>query len=544
MSWLAGLECAASRAAYAAGVGAREGAAEVPAVVVVDSDCPYQRRLLRLGAVRRSPSIRAIAASAPKAAKDQAVAFVDEYERIPWELVMRKPHLVANSFCIRKSLIRKANLAAHVDGCERKSAARRAGVAGGGRAPSGPMATAQASLGCFVPESTVVDLFEATTSSSAARAYGGRRAAIQASLDEDVGEILPDSAEPGGPVWLLKPSMGNKGGELHLVRCFDDAVKATASWPDVAQWVLQRYVAPPLTALGGRKFHLRVYVMARGALDVYVYRQALVLLATLPHAKAAGAAGGELVGEAAHSLITNTCFAAERAGFDEARSVRLLSELPEALDAPGEQGAAGPGAGSAHAAACAASGAHWGEEATRVVYGGVREAVARLFASLQGSVGGFMPLPNAYELYGLDFVVRSTDLRPMLLEVNAGPDLKQTGGRLQGLISNLLDDTMETSLMPMVRAKLAGKFVEPGAGPEIRASLAARARSPAVPSWAQWDGVEPVALRDSLEGALPGTDGGFRLGEANGWDPVLSMDWHVQDMDVSVSAGGDAADRE
>ena len=92
MSWLAGLECAASRAAYAAGVGAREGAAEVPAVVVVDSDCPYQRRLLRLGAVRRSPSIRAIAASAPKAAKDQAVAFVDEYERIPWELVMRKPH--------------------------------------------------------------------------------------------------------------------------------------------------------------------------------------------------------------------------------------------------------------------------------------------------------------------------------------------------------------------------------------------------------------------------------------------------------------------
>lgn len=92
MSWLSSLECATGRATFVAGVGARAGAPEVPAVVVVDSDCPYQRRLLRLGAVRRSPIIRAVAASAPKAVKDQAIAFVDEYERIPWELVMRKPH--------------------------------------------------------------------------------------------------------------------------------------------------------------------------------------------------------------------------------------------------------------------------------------------------------------------------------------------------------------------------------------------------------------------------------------------------------------------
>jgi hypothetical protein len=39
-------------------------------------------------------------------------------------------------------------------------------------------------------------------------------------------------------------------------------------------------------------------------------------------------------------------------------------------------------------------------------------------------------------VYGLDFMV-DDDLRVHFLEVNPGPDFKQTGGRLQGLIAKL-----------------------------------------------------------------------------------------------------------
>jgi len=403
--------------------------------------------------------------------------------------------VVANSFCIRKSLIRKANLAAHVEACNSKTMARES--AGGG---SGTTAQAQASVGHFVPESLVVDLFTATTSGDAVRWHGSRRAAVEAAVDEAVGEALE-----GGGVWLLKPSMGNKGADLHLVRRTEDVVRAVTEWPDALQWVLQRYVALPLTALGGRKFHLRVYVMARGALDVFVYREALVLLASLPHGDVQAAASGELAGASAHSLVTNTCVAATREGFDEAGSVLLLSELPGALDS-----ALGPEA----------------ERVVRRAYAGVRECMARLFASLQGSVGGFMPLPNAYELYGVDFVVRETDSRPMLLEVNAGPDLKQTGGRLRTLIASMMGDVFDTSVLPLARAKAAGRFLAAGEG----SSWASVGETSAA-----WDSVEDVALPDSRGGVLPGRPGGFRLGAENGWDPVLSLDWGVGDVDIGVS---------
>lgn len=71
---------------------------------------------------------------------------------------------------------------------------------------------------------------------------------------------------------------------------------------------------------------------------------------------------------------------------------------------------------------------------------GIREEIHRITADVFGAYENeysiFCPMSNCFEVYGLDFMV-DDDLRVHFLEVNPGPDFKQTGGRLQGLIARL-----------------------------------------------------------------------------------------------------------
>lgn len=83
--------------------------------------------------------------------------------------------------------------------------------------------------------------------------------------------------------------------------------------------------------------------------------------------------------------------------------------------------------------------------AISVLYGKMRTAVARFFDSYRGETSGFMPLPNAFELYGIDFLV-DEDLNPWLLEFNPGPDLKQTGGRLKPFMERMVREMLAVSL--------------------------------------------------------------------------------------------------
>jgi hypothetical protein len=49
--------------------------------------------------------------------------------------------------------------------------------------------------------------------------------------------------------------------EIFLIPDFATLSEAVSDWPDVREWVLQRYVADPLL-FRRAKFHLRVYVLA------------------------------------------------------------------------------------------------------------------------------------------------------------------------------------------------------------------------------------------------------------------------------------------
>jgi hypothetical protein len=87
----------------------------------------------------------------------------------------------------------------------------------------------------------------------------------------------------------------------------------------IREWVIQRYLDRPLKLNQGRKFHLRVYVLAVSNLRVYVYEDMLALFALKPYDSK------NLDDTLSH--ITNTCIQTEEADFNELQSVKLFWEL-------------------------------------------------------------------------------------------------------------------------------------------------------------------------------------------------------------------------
>lgn len=64
----------------------------------------------------------------------------------------------------------------------------------------------------------------------------------------------------------------------------------------------------------------------------------------------------------------------------------------------------------------------------------------------------FQTLPNAFEVFGLDFLVDAGGTA-WLLEVNAFPDFKQTGEELRGLVQGLWEGVVDVAVAPFFRAE-------------------------------------------------------------------------------------------
>jgi hypothetical protein len=77
------------------------------------------------------------------------------------------------------------------------------------------------------------------------------------------------------------------------------------------------------------------------------------------------------------------------------------------------------------------------------------QAVTReLFHAYACEFGVFAPIPGCFELYGLDFLV-DDKWNVYLLEVNPGPDFKQTGDRLSQVILELMSSTIDIVFPPV-----------------------------------------------------------------------------------------------
>jgi hypothetical protein len=236
-----------------------------------------------------------------------------------------------------------------------------------------------------------------------------------------------ERAGPGVP-WILKPSLTNKGAGIVIVHSMEEVEACVVEEQEVGQWVLQRYVDNtlllPLPTGGSHKFHVRLYCAAIGALEVHVFREALLLLAPSPYTPL------NTGDTSAH--ITNTCVSTASPHFQEALHVRCLSELGGILSGGGGGDDGGGDDGSVHA---------------RVgkLYADMCTVVAHCFAAQEGKAAGYQPLPLSWELYGVDFLVRE-DWVPVLLEFNPTPDVRQTGDRLDGMIGTLFEGLVTLAL--------------------------------------------------------------------------------------------------
>lgn len=257
-----------------------------------------------------------------------------------------------------------------------------------------------------------------------------------------------DADAVGREWWILKPGMSDRGQGIRLFSSeeelqgifeewdppSDDEDDAASNGGDetndgngvmasqLRHFIAQPYVHPPLLmpaphASAGRKFHIRTYVLAVGALKVYVYKPMLALFAADEYT---GPSASEDPNERLASHLTNTCLqSGQREG-----SVHAFWSLPS--DLPGM------------------SSSDWRED----VYDQICRMTGEVFEAAARSMSiHFQPLPNAFEIFGLDFMV-DTKGTAWLLEVNAFPDFAQTGGELQEIVSGLFQDVVKTAIMP------------------------------------------------------------------------------------------------
>ncbi|ROW13471.1 hypothetical protein VPNG_04449 [Cytospora leucostoma] len=375
------------------------------------------------------------------------------YESIDFDRASEQPTAsLINSYVIRKALIRKHFLSSTVDHWVAKhpeSPLRR---------HVKPSESFEVDYAEFLDDS-LVEAFDlrASLERNGGQGYAGE--------DSEDGEAQAESAEsaPKDPKdrewWILKPSMSDRGQGIRLFSTMeelqgifdeweadvpssddeddDDDDEAGADGADdnddnddddekdyittshLRHFVAQPYIEPPLLLpeCDNRKFHIRTYVLCVGALQVYVSRSMLALFAAKPYAAPWDSAPS--ADEAyldAH--LTNTCAQGARA---DGASVRRF------WDVPGLPAAAKD---DVFRQVCAATGE-------------VFEAAARAM------MVHFQPLPFAFEVFGLDYLVDAGG-RAWLLEVNAFPDFKQTGEGLRGVVAEFWEGAVRRAVGPFV----------------------------------------------------------------------------------------------
>jgi tubulin--tyrosine ligase len=249
--------------------------------------------------------------------------------------------------------------------------------------------------------------------------------------------------------WILKPGMSDRGQGIKLFSTEEDLRAIFERWEEQASdsedsdipmdaddsqaspdnekeyvvtshlrhFIAQPYIHPCLT-FESRKFHIRTYVVCIGALRVYVSKEMLALFASEQYLP-------PWENPVATSFLTNTCLQQDVNG-PSSGSVKRFWDLPLPILSSGKQ-------------------VGWKEN----VFQQICTITGELFtAAARGNAMDFQPLPNAFEIFGIDFLV-DTQWNTWLLEVNAFPDFGQTGPSLrETVISPLMKAVVKTAILP------------------------------------------------------------------------------------------------
>lgn len=396
---------------------------------IVDCDDPYVQELVekaldrRLGAEARTQRISKISELPDSSAH---LFQYCEYERLDFEHVMSRPATsLANAYIIRKALIRKHYLSNTVANWISKH-----------------------------PDSVLRHHFKPAFDFELDYAEFLDEALLET---YELNDSLAKNAErPDADKewWILKPGMSDRGQGIRLFNSEDQLREIFEEWEEdsddesgsetapqddtpaahdagvvtsqLRHFMAQPYIDPPLLlpSSSNRKFHIRTYVLAKGSLQVYVFKEMLALFAAksycAPHEE------DDAVADLARHL-TNTCF--QEGGSSNEGSVRRFWDLDHHV--PGLD-------------------ADWKEQ----IFGQICAVTGEVFeAAARGMMVHFQTLPNAFELFGVDFLVDASGC-VWLLEMNAFPDFGQTGADLrEAVVGRLFEEVVDVAVKPFFGAK-------------------------------------------------------------------------------------------
>lgn len=344
------------------------------------------------------------------------------YEAIDFEHVYRHPRTsLANSFVIRKALIRKHFLSNTLDHWVAKY-------------PDSSL------RGHFKPAVAFELDYAEYLDEAFQDAYE-----LKESLDRN--QTKSDAEKEW---WILKPGMSDRGQGIRLFSTEEQLRGIFEEWEaqieddddddgeqqkdggdgviisNLRHFIAQPYIDPPLLlpSATGRKFHLRTYVLAVGSLKVYVFREMLALFAEKPY-QSPRDDPDDLPDLMRH--LTNTCLQEKHGGPKEG-SVRRFWTLDDTVPGLPE---------------------NWKNH----VFDQVCEVTGQTFeAAARGMMVHFQTLPNVFEVFGLDFLVDHVG-NVWILEVNAFPDFGQTGEELKRVVvGRLFSAVMEVAVRPFFEA--------------------------------------------------------------------------------------------